>query len=91
MIGVIDFRKVAIGDFKRAVIALGEKGVPFERVDIDLDRIAQILVDQHRGVARHLHGGGDIFFELRLAVDEGHIQPRRLASFQRLAEEQETR
>lgn len=28
---------------------------------------------------------------LRLAVDEGHIQPRRLASFQRLAEEQETR
>jgi hypothetical protein len=33
---------------------------------------SQILVDQHRAVARNLHGGGDVVVELRLAVDDFH-------------------
>ena len=42
------------------------------RVDIHFGRIAQILVDQHGAVARHLHGGGDIVFQLLRAVDDLH-------------------
>ena len=43
-----------------------------DRVDIDLDRVAQIAVDQHRGRARHLHRGGDIKVELFGPVDDLH-------------------
>jgi hypothetical protein len=43
-----------------------------ERVDVALDRIAQILVDQHRAVARDLHRGGDVVVELLFAVDDLH-------------------
>ena len=39
-------------------------GAVADRVDIDLDRIAQIAVDQHRRLARHLHRGGDVVVEL---------------------------
>ena len=47
-------------------------GAVAQRVDIDLDRIAQIAVDQHRRIPRHLHRGLDIIFELILAVDDLH-------------------
>jgi hypothetical protein len=43
-----------------------------QRVDVAFDGIAQILVDQHRAVARHLHGGGDVVVELLKAVDDLH-------------------
>ena len=44
-------------------------GAVGDRVDIDLDRVAQILVDQHRAVAGDLHRGDDIVFELGGTVD----------------------
>ena len=43
-----------------------------DRVDIDLDRVAQIRVDQHRALARHHHGLGDVAGELRLVVHDLH-------------------
>eukprot|EP01136_Pigoraptor_vietnamica_P010232 Opistho-1_new@47646 len=43
-----------------------------QRIDIDLDRVAQILVDQHRRVARYLDRRGDMFLQLRLTVDNLH-------------------
>ena len=47
-------------------------GAVADRVDIDLDRVAQILVDQHRAVAGHLHRGVDIIVELGGPVDDLH-------------------
>ncbi len=35
-----------------------------DRVHVHLDRVAQILVDQHRRVARHLHRRLDIILQL---------------------------
>jgi hypothetical protein len=35
-----------------------------DRVDVDLDRVAQILVDQHRAVAGDLDRGVDVIVEL---------------------------
>ena len=46
-----------------------------DRVDVDLDRIAQVTVDQHRRGARHLHRGGDIMVELLGPVDHLHAAP----------------
>ena len=46
-----------------------------DRVDVDLDRVAQIAVDQHRRCARHLHRGGDIMVELLGPVDDLHRPP----------------
>ena len=41
-------------------------------VDIDLDRVAEISVEQHRALARHHHGLGDVAGELRIVVHDLH-------------------
>ena len=41
-------------------------------VDIDLDSVAQIGIDQHRALARHHHGLGDVAGELRLVMHDLH-------------------
>ena len=46
-----------------------------DRVDVDLDRVAQIFVDQHRAVAGDLDGGDDIILELGRPVDDLHRPP----------------
>ncbi len=43
-----------------------------DRVDIDLDRVAQIAVDQNRRRARYLNRRGDIMIELLGPVDHLH-------------------
>ena len=43
-----------------------------EGIDIHLDGVAQIGVDQHRALARHHHGLGDVAGELRLVVHDLH-------------------
>ena len=48
------------------VLAVGE------RVDIHLDGVAEIGIDQHRALARHHHGLGDVAGELRLVVHDLH-------------------
>ena len=51
-----------------------------DRVDVDLDRVAQILVDEHRAVAGDLDRGDDIIVELGRPVDgacpEGQVYRR---------------
>ena len=47
-------------------------GAVADGIDIHLDRVAQIRVDQHRALARHDHGLGDVAGELRLVVDDLH-------------------
>ena len=44
-------------------------------IDVDLDRVAQIAVDQHRAAARHLDRGRDIMVELLRPVDHLHPPP----------------
>ena len=39
-------------------------GAIADRIDIHLDRVAQILVDQHRRVARNLHRRLNVIVEL---------------------------
>ena len=46
-----------------------------DRVDVDFDRVAQIAVDQHRALARHLHRGRDIMVELLRPLDHLHAAP----------------
>ena len=46
-----------------------------DRIDIDLDRVAQILVDQNRRLGRNLDLVGDIVVELLGAVDDFHRPP----------------
>ena len=48
-----------------------------DRIDIDLDRVAQIAVDQHRRGARHLDRGGDVMVELLGPVDHFHRPPAK--------------
>ena len=43
-----------------------------DRVDIDLDRVAQIFVDEHGAVAGDLARGDDIIVELGGPVDDLH-------------------
>ena len=47
-------------------------GAVADCVDVDLDRVAQVTVDQHRALARHLHRGGDIMIELLRPLDHLH-------------------
>ena len=46
-----------------------------QRVDVDLDCVAQILVDQDGRVARHLHCGLNVIVELLVAVHDLHRAP----------------
>ena len=41
-------------------------------VNIHLDRARKVAVQKHRAVARDLHGGGDIAFQLRIITDDFH-------------------
>ena len=43
-----------------------------QRIDITLDGVAQVLVDQHRRITRHLHCSRDVVIQLRHAVDDLH-------------------
>ncbi len=47
-------------------------GAVAQRIDIAFDRVAQILVDQHRAVARHVDRGVDVIVELGLGIDDLH-------------------
>ena len=44
-------------------------------IHVDLDRVAQILVDQHRAVAGDLDGGVDIVVQLGRGIDDLHRPP----------------
>src|SRR3546814_10733145 len=50
-------------------------GAVGDRVDIDLDRVTQILIDQNWCITRDLNRRLDIFLELRATVDELHRPP----------------
>src|SRR3546814_13194350 len=43
-----------------------------QRIDVHLDRVAQIAVDQHRAVARHLNRELDVIVELLGVLDDFH-------------------
>src|SRR3546814_2770434 len=43
-----------------------------QRIDVNLDRVAQIAVDQHRAVARHLNRELDVIVELLGVLDDIH-------------------
>ena len=43
-----------------------------QRIDIDLDGVAQVGIDQHRRVARNFHGFARITFEARTVIDDLH-------------------
>ena len=46
-----------------------------QRVDIDLDRVAQVGVDQHRIGARHLHRVAHVALQRVEVVDDLHRAP----------------
>ena len=43
-----------------------------EGVDVHLGGAGEVLVDQHRAVARHLHGGADVAIQLFVVADDLH-------------------
>src|SRR3546814_12796248 len=50
-------------------------GAVSDRVDIDLDRVTQILIDQNWCITRDLNRRLEIFLELRATVDALHRPP----------------
>jgi hypothetical protein len=46
-----------------------------QRINVAFDRVAQILIDQHWRIARHLNCGGDIVIQLGHAVDDSMARP----------------